>query len=369
MVAPTAFKGTLGPRQAAAAIASGLRRRYPAAELDLVPIADGGDGFLESLEGPLRGDRRSAVVRGPVHAPLAAAYGLQPPDAGGAAIVEAALAIGIARLPPGQLDPLGASSGGLGELLGEARQSGARSFLVGLGGSAGTDGGTGMARALGYRFLDAAGAELPEGGGPLRRLAHIDSSAVDPAWLMVEVTVACDVDNVLLGPRGSAMTYAPQKGASPAQVEVLEEGMARLAEGIRNDLGVDVAALPGAGAAGGLGAGLAAFLGGRLTPGALLVLDRVGFEGRLAGAAAMVTGEGRLDGQSLRGKAPFAAGRVARRLGVGSIALVGSTGAGWEAALEDAFDRVTTVPPPAEHGTLRTDAAGRLAEAAALLDI
>jgi glycerate kinase len=367
VIAPTAFKGTLTPREAAEAIAAGLGQCYPEAELDLVPIADGGDGFLESLEGPLAAQRRSVLVRGPVHSPLAANYGLQP--GGGVAIIEAALAVGLARLPPGQLDPLGASSGGLGELLAEARQAGARSFLVGLGGSAGSDGGTGMARALGYRFLDADGAELPEGGGPLRRLERIDASGIDPAWLMLETMVGCDVDNPLLGTEGAAATYAPQKGASPEQVEILEEGLARLAACIRRDLGVDVGDIPGAGAAGGLGAGLVAFLGGRLVPGAELVMETVGMARHLTGAAVLVTGEGRLDGQSLHGKAPVVAGRLARARGIASIALVGSTGDGWEATVPGAFDRVVVVAAPAAGGGPADGAEARLQAAARLLDL
>ncbi|MEA2682949.1 MAG: glycerate 2-kinase [Chloroflexota bacterium] len=365
VVAPTAFKGTLGPTAAAGAIAAGLRRRRPDLEIDLVPIADGGDGFLESLEGALGAERRSVIVRGPVHAPLAAPFGLQAGN--GLAIVEAALAVGLARLAAGELDPLGASSGGLGEVLAEARQAGGRTFLVGLGGSASTDGGTGMARALGYRFLDSGGAELPEGGGPLRRLDRIDASGFDPAWLLLDVTVGHDVDNPLLGPTGAAAVYAPQKGATPAQVEVLDEGLRRLADVVRRDLGIDIGLVPGGGAAGGLGAGFAAFLGARLTPGATLVLNALGMEGRLAGAGAMVTGEGRLDGQSLHGKAPVAVGRMARRVGIRSHAVVGSTGDGWEAALKDAFDSVVTAPVTA--GDLADGAADRLEAAAASVDL
>jgi glycerate kinase len=365
VVAPTAFKGTLTPRQAAEAMARGITAAHPEAEVDVVPIADGGDGFLEALEAPLGAVRRSAVVRGPVQVPLAAAFGLQPAGAGGAAILEAALAVGIARVPPGGLDALGASSGGLGELLAEARQAGARAFMVGLGGSAGTDGGTGMARALGYRFLDAEGAELPEGGGPLRRLARIDASGFDPAWLLLDVRVACDVDNPLTGPRGAATVYAPQKGASPAQVAILEEGLERLAQVVSRDLRIDVAGLDGAGAAGGLGAGLAAFLGATLAPGAAMVIETVDLAGHLAGARVFVTGEGRLDAQSLYGKAPVAAGRLARNRGVRSIALVGATGPGWEAALGDAFDAVETAPA----GDGAVAPALRLQEAAALLDL
>lgn len=365
LAAPTAFKGTLTPGEAAAAISAGIRRRHPGAEVDAAPVSDGGDGFLEALEGPLRARRQSVVVRGPVHAPLAAAYGVSDDGLG---LVEAARVVGIARVPPGHLDALGASSGGLGELLGEARQAGARRLIVGLGGSASTDGGTGMARALGYRFLDGAGQELAEGGGDLGRLRRIDPSGFDPAWLMVPIEVACDVDNPLLGPQGTAAVYGPQKGARPEEVARLEEAMAVLAAAIQRDLGVDVGSIPHGGAAGGLGAGFVAFLGGRLASGARLVIDAIGLPARLERAGVLVTGEGRLDGQSLHGKAPVAVGRLARAIGVRSIAVVGTTGPGWEAALGDAFDEVRVLPGAAPPPGLE-EAQRRLAEAAGLLDL
>jgi glycerate kinase len=341
LVAPTAFKGTLTPGQAAAAIAQGLMAANPGAEVELAPLSDGGDGFLECIEARLGAARRSVVVRGPDHAPLAAAFGL---SAEGVAVVEAALAVGLARLGSRGLDPLGASSGGLGELLAETRQAGASEILLGLGGSASTDGGTGMARALGYRFLDAAGVELPEGGGYLTRLARVDSSGFDPAWLMLPIRVACDVDNPLLGPTGSAAMFGPQKGAHAAEVGRLEAGLARLAEVVLADLGVDLADRPHGGAAGGLGAGLVGFLGAELVPGAELVLEVLELDRRIAGAGLLVTGEGRLDGQSLHGKAPVAAGRLARAHGVPALALVGSVGEGWKATLGDAFDEVRSLP-------------------------
>jgi glycerate kinase len=347
VIAPNAFKGSLSPLAAARAIDSGLRTADPDVDTDLAPLSDGGDGFLEVLLAARPAPRHKVVVRGPVHSPVAASYALEP---AGRAVIEAAEACGMALLGAGSggqadLDPMGASTGGVGELLAEARQNGANAFLVGVGGSASTDGGTGMARALGYRFLDGSGAELAEGGGHLHRLARIDSSGFDPTWMMLPVTVACDVDNPLFGELGAAAVYAPQKGANPDQVGVLDAGLRRLAEVIRSDLGVDVADLPAAGAAGGLGAGMAAFLGGRLEPGAELVMREIAFEKRLAGADLMITGEGRLDGQSSSGKATVAAGRLAHQLGVRSVALVGSLGPGWEAAAEGVFDDVRATTP------------------------
>jgi glycerate kinase len=365
VAAPNAFKGSLSPLQGARAVEAGLRRADPAVDCDLAPISDGGDGFLEALLTARPAERRKLVVRGPVHSPVAATYAV---DAGGAALVEAAQACGIALLGDGQRDPLGASTGGVGEILAQARQDGAVELVVGVGGSASTDGGTGMARALGYRFLDSAGHELPEGGGSLHRLDRIDSSGFDPTWLMMPITAACDVDNVLYGESGAAAVYAPQKGADPGQVEILDRGLRRLAEVMRRDLGADVASLPGTGAAGGLGAGLAGFLGAHLHSGAEWVLRTIGLERRLLGAQLLVTGEGRLDGQSLIGKAPVGAGRLARRIGVRAAALVGGVGEGWERAVGDAFDEVVVITPagmPLENAMrhaaeLIEDAAARL---------
>lgn len=363
VAAPNAYKGSLSPLQAARAIEAGLRRADASVECDLAPISDGGDGFLEAMLTARPAGRRKLVVRGPVHSPVAATYAL---DAGGVALIEAAQACGMALLGKGDLDPLGASTGGVGELLAQARQDGAVEFRVGIGGSASTDGGTGMARALGYRFLDGDGHELAEGGGSLHRLERIDSSGFDPAWLLIPITAACDVDNVLSGASGAAAVYAPQKGADARQVEILDLGLRRLAEVMRRDLGVDIAGLPRVGAAGGLGGGLAGFLGAHLRAGAEWVLDAIGLERRLHGSDLMVTGEGRLDGQSLRGKAPVSAGRLARRDGVRAVALVGSVGEGWELARGDAFDDVRVITPaglPAEEAMRH--AAGLIADAAA----
>jgi glycerate 2-kinase len=342
VVAPNAFKGSLSPVAAARAIETGLRRASGTVDCDLAPLSDGGDGFLEVMLAARPATRRKVVVRGPLHAPVAATFAV---EAGGAALIEAAQACGMALLGPGHLDALGASTGGVGELLAEARQEGAGEVVVGVGGSASTDGGTGMARALGYRLLDLLGHEIAEGGGSLHRLDRIDSSGFDPAWMLVPVTVACDVDNPLFGVSGAAAVYAPQKGADPAQVEALDHGLRRLAEVMRRDLGIDVSGQPGAGAAGGLGAGLAGFLGARLEGGADWVMRSIRLEERLRDADLLVTGEGRLDSQSLRGKAAVSAGRLARSMGVRAVALVGVLGDGGQQAEGDAFDEIRVVAP------------------------
>ena len=361
VVAPNAFKGSLSPLAAAHAIENGLRRAGGPLECDIAPVSDGGDGFLEVMLAANPVTRRKVVVRGPLHTPVAATYAV---DAGGAALIEAAAACGIALLDADSLDPLGASTGGVGELLAQARQEGPREVIVGLGGSASTDAGTGMARALGYRFLNAGGAELPEGGGSLHLLDRIDSSGFDPAWMMLPATVACDVDNPLFGAAGSAAVYSPQKGADPAQVEILDVGLRRAAEVMRRDLGLDVADQPGAGAAGGLGAGLAGF-GARLESGSDLVMRSIRLEQWLFGADLLVTGEGRLDSQSLRGKAAVGVGQMARRLGVRAVALVGALGHGWEEARDQAFDDVRVVAPEGMDAEEAIARAGELVAAAA----
>ena len=234
-------------------------------------------------------------------------------------------------------------------------------MLVGLGGSASTDGGTGMARALGYRFLDAAGRELPEGGGPLERLRAHRRRRFRPRLAAAGGRGGSGRRQPgLVGPEGAAAVFAPQKGAGREQVARLEAGLQRLAEVVGADLGVEVATMPGGGAAGGLGAGMLAFLGAELTPGAERVIEAVGLGRRLAGAELLVTGEGRLDRQSLHGKAPVAAGRLARRAQVRSVCITGSLGDGWEDALGDAFDDVVEVPSG-------DDPAGRVSAAAATL--
>ena len=360
VVAPNAYKGSLSPLAAARAIESGLRRGNPTVLCELAPLSDGGDGFLEALLHALPGRRHRVLVRGPDHAPVGAAYGIRRD---GLAVIEAAQACGLALLGEAR-DPLGASTGGVGELLAEARQQGGVEFVIGIGGSASTDGGTGMARALGYRFLDAGGAELTEGGGSLHRLDRIDAAGFDPTWLMLPITVACDVDNLLFGEGGAARVYALQKGADERQVELLDKGLQRLAEVILRDLGMDVSGLAGGGAAGGLGAGLAAFVGGRLEAGATWLMGKIELRQRLAGADLLVTGEGRLDGQSLHGKAPTAAGRLAREQGVKAIALVGSLGLGWEAARDAAFDEVIEIAPGVDLKAAMVRAAELLADAA-----
>lgn len=321
LVAPDKFRGTLTAPEAARAIATGWRRARPGDELLELPMADGGEGTLETLVDALGGALRTAKVAGPLGDPIDAAYGMAEGPSGPVGIVEMARASGLALLS--RRDPMRASTRGTGELIGEAVGAGARTVLVCIGGSATTDGGAGMAQALGARLLDDAGTEIPPGGAGLFALARIDLTSLDPLVRDARIVVASDVDSPLTGPSGSAHVFGPQKGASPEDVVLLDRALAHLAAVIDRDLGVDVRGIPGAGAAGGLGAGLVAFLGARIRPGVEVVMGAVGFGARLQASDLVLTGEGRLDGSSLSGKVVGAVLGAARDLGKAAALLCG----------------------------------------------
>jgi glycerate kinase len=303
LVAPDKFKGTLTAAQAVAAIAAGWRRSRPADVLDELAMADGGEGTLDAVLGALGGERRQVRSSGPLGDAVHAAFGLTR-RAGGErlAVLEAAMACGLQLLTPARRDPLRASTFGVGELMLAASGGGADEILVGIGGSASTDGGAGMAQALGARLLDSHGEQVHPGGRGLLDLASIDLRNLDRSVASARIVAAADVDNPLVGPHGAATVYAPQKGASREDVLLLERALGHLAALIARDLGVDVRNLAGGGAAGGLGAGLAAFLGAHVRRGAEIVMDAADFDARLVSADLVVTGEGRFDEQSLRGK-------------------------------------------------------------------
>ena len=323
VVAPNAFKGSLSALEAASAIAEGIRIAAPDADLVLVPIADGGDGTVDALVAAMQGERRRLRVRGPLGNPVDAEYGLI--DSGSTAVIEMAKAAGLALVPKEKRDPRITTTYGVGELLQQAYDAGARHFIVGIGGSATNDGGAGMAQALGYHLLDENGLELPPGGLAVRRLARIHVGGVHANWKEAKLNVACDVTNPLTGPRGASAVYGPQKGATAEMVAELDGALHHFAEIIRRDLGVDVEQLPGAGAAGGLGAGLVAFLGARLQPGAEMVMEALHLDERLTGAQLVITGEGRLDSQTARfGKGPAAVARHAKNAGIPVVAIGGS---------------------------------------------
>ena len=325
VVAPAPFKGALSAAEAARAIAAGVRLGAPGARTVAVPVADGGEGTLDALVAAAGGRRRPVVASDPLGRPVEAAVGELP---GHAAVVELALASGYERLAPDERDPEATSTRGTGELIRAALDLGARRILVGLGGSATTDGGLGLAVALGARALDDEGDELAGHGADLARVARLDLAGLDPRLTDTTIEVACDVDTRFHGPEGAARVFGPQKGADPDAVARLDAGLARLAEAIREATGVDLSEVPGAGAAGGAAGGLMALLGATLRPGAPLVLEAVGLEARLDGAALCITGEGRLDATSLAGKAPVAVARACGRAGVPCVALCGEVALG-----------------------------------------
>ncbi|MGH2631546.1 MAG: glycerate kinase [Actinomycetota bacterium] len=309
LLAPDKFRGTLTAPQAAEAMAAGWRRERPGDDLELVPMADGGEGTMDTLIAALGGRVRRMRVAGPLGDPVDSVFGIaeapgdeSPDDRIG--IVEMAQASGLALVSRSRRDPLRTSTRGTGELMAGAIDAGATRLVVCLGGSATNDGGAGMAVALGARFLDGAGRAIADGGAALVGLARIDLSSMHPKLGGVSVSGACDVDNPLTGPRGASAVYGPQKGASPEDVSVLDHALGHLAAVVERDLGVALKDEPGAGAAGGLGFGLMAFCGAGLRPGVEVVSGAVGLAERIARADLVITGEGSLDEQSLRGKVP-----------------------------------------------------------------
>ncbi len=321
VVAPAAFKGAVSAADAARAIAAGIQLAATGSEVRLVPVADGGEGTLDALVAARAGRRRATPVVDPLGRPTEAVIGELP---GHTCVVELAQASGFERLAPVERDPERTSTYGTGQQLRMALDLGAERIIVGLGGSATNDGGMGLARALGIRFLDSRGRELDGTGADLAHVCAIDTSGRDPRIDETEILVACDVTNPFCGPEGAAVVFGPQKGADATAVARLDAGLGNLAEVIADATGIDVAAVPGAGAAGGAAGGMLALLGGRLTAGAPLVLEAAGLSERLAGAELCITGEGRLDGQSLHGKAVSAVAAASRDAGVPCVAVAGS---------------------------------------------
>ncbi|WP_328403322.1 glycerate kinase [Nocardia sp. NBC_00403] len=316
VIAPDKFKGSLTAPEVAAALATGIARMIPEAEIRQVPVADGGDGTVETfLSAGWEGVPAQAL--GATGATIDTVYAVR----GETAVIELAAVVGLAKLPVEQLDPLGASTFGLGMVIRHALDRGARELVLGLGGSASTDGGAGMLRALGVRLLDAEGAELPNGGAALAQVVQVDASGLHPRLAEASVTLASDVDNPLLGPNGATAVYAPQKGANPSECAILESALANWAR----LLGPDFALEPGAGAAGGTGFGAMALLRAQVRSGIEVVLELIDFEALLDGADLVITGEGSLDAQSLHGKAPIGVCAVARKTGTPVIAVAGQS--------------------------------------------
>jgi len=319
LIAPQEFKGSLTAVEAAAAMLAGVERGLPGAGITVLPIADGGPGTLDALVAARHGQIRRVTVSGPLGAAVQARYGLIDETA----VIETAEACGLVLLAPDALDPARATTYGAGELVRSALDAGCRRFLLGIGGTATNDGGAGLAQALGFRLLNAKGMEIGQGAAALASLDRIDTGNVDPHLGDCTFDVAVDVQNPLCGPAGATAVYGPQKGVTPEQLPRFDAALARLGDLIERELGRAVKDLPGAGAAGGLGAGLAGFCGARLRPGFEIVADAVDLESRIAAVDLVFTGEGRLDGQTAFGKTVAGVSRLAERHGVPVVALAG----------------------------------------------
>ena len=322
VIAPDSFKGSASAKQVAEALARGWRKVFPNAELVTVPMADGGEGTMEALVDATGGKMQEVEVSGPLGRPLSACYGIL--GDGKTAVVEVAAASGLPLLAPSERKPLQTTTYGTGQLIRAALKEGVERLLIGLGGSATVDGGAGLVSALGARLLDADGQPIGPGGGSLGSLAQIQLGELPKLLEGVEVLAACDVDNPLTGPNGAAAVFGPQKGAAPQDVQVLDQNLAHYAQIISKELQVEVANLPGAGAAGGLGAGLVAFLGAKLIPGIQMVIEASKLEDKLEGCDLVITGEGKLDGQSAGGKTPVGVAKLAEKHNIPVLAVGGS---------------------------------------------
>ncbi len=340
LVAPNPFKGSLSAPEAARQMADGMAEALPGAQFRLVPLADGGEGTVDCFLASLGGERVTRRVRGPLGEDVDAAYAILPD---GSAVVEIAAASGLPLVPPGRRDPMRTTSFGTGQLIRDALDRGARRFILGLGGSATVDGGIGLAMALGARFLDLGGWEVPPNGHGLLQVDRLDLSGWDARLREATFTVASDVDNPLLGPQGAAAVFGPQKGAGPEQVTLLDEGLARWAGAVRAAIGVDVSGKPGAGAAGGVGAAAMALFQATMRPGVELVMEAARFEEHLQQAGLVLTGEGRMDSQTAHGKGPVGVARRCRAAKVPVVAFAGSVAGKDEDFREMGFDLVVPV--------------------------
>jgi len=337
LLAPDSFKGTMSSREVIAHLRAAATEHFSPLTIIELPIADGGEGTVESLVTATGGIYRECQVTGPLLTPVTARYGIINGDT---AVIESAQASGLPLLRPSQRNPLLTTTYGTGELLRAALDEGLRKIAIGIGGTATNDGGIGCAQALGVRFTDAHGNAVGFGGAELERIAHIDLTGLDERLREASVTIICDVDNPLTGDRGATRVFGPQKGATPAMLEQLEAGMLHYAGLLRRAYNYDVGQTPGAGAAGGLGAALLAFCGAKLKPGIVTMLDLVDFDRLIADVDLVVTGEGRLDEQTAYGKVPVGIARRCAARGVSVVAIVGSIGPGADTIYQFGVDSI-----------------------------
>lgn len=342
VIACDSFKGSLTSTEVGEACAAGIKSVVPKADTQVVAVGDGGEGTVDALVAGLEGKFVTCEVHGPLGAPVTARYGVS--GDGRTAIIEMAQASGLPLIPPEQRNPLLTSTYGTGEMIADALHRGCSTVLAGIGGSATNDGGMGMLTALGVKFYDSADKELKPCGGNLEYIARIDTSGLMPEARRAHFVVACDVDNPLYGERGAANVFAPQKGADEAMVERLDRGLRVYADAVAAAVGRDVAMMPGAGAAGGLGVAFAAFLNAQLKPGIEMMLNAIHFDSIINGAALVITGEGRLDSQTVMGKTPAGVLHAASRQHIPVVAIGGGVTAS-ETLLEAGFAAVLPIVP------------------------
>ena len=341
VIAPQEFKESLRGIEIAQAMREGVSRVWPDAETLLVPVADGGDGTLQSLVDASDGKVMTATVDDPLGRPIEAVWGAL--GDGRTAVIEMARSSGLALLKPEERDPLVTTTCGVGQLMSLALDAGYRHLIIGIGGSATNDGGAGMAQALGANLLDADGTELVRGGGALANLGRIDVSGLDSRLADTKIDVACDVNNQLCGETGASEIFGPQKGADAETVAYLDDALHRYGKLLQRDLGRDVMEVPGAGAAGGLGAGLMAFTGAQLRPGADIVIDALDLDARLEGASLVIVGEGQTDRSTVFNKAPVAVAQRAKARGIPTVAISGSLGDGFEQIHDHGIDAAFSI--------------------------
>jgi len=368
VLAPDSFKGSMSSVAVCRVIREEWERVCPEDRILCFPLADGGEGTVDALVNATSGRFMSARVSGPLGDPVDAAWGIL--GDGQTAVIEMAAASGLTLIEPCRRNPRVTSTFGTGQLIRAALEEGCTRIIVGIGGSATNDGGAGMASALGVRFLDNRGAPLPGGGAALSRLSRVDTSALDPRVKGVEFIVACDVDNPLVGPQGASVVYGPQKGATPQVARELDDALGHYGRVIREQVGVDLLGVPGAGAAGGLGAGLMAFLDARVEPGASLVIRHSGLPETLSSATVdlIITGEGEVNAQTARGKVACAVARLAQEHGVPVVVLAGAVGKDASVVYAHGIDAIIdAIPRPMTLEEAMTDAEENLRFAVATL--
>ncbi|WP_210366846.1 glycerate kinase [Bacillus sp. REN3] len=343
VIAPDSFKESLTALQAANAIEKGIRNTIPDAAIFKIPMADGGEGTVQSLVDATGGTLIPVTVTGPLGHPVEAFFGLSGDQQ--TAVIEMAAASGLHLVTAEKRNPLITTTRGTGELIAAALDYGVRHMIIGIGGSATNDGGSGMAMALGARLIDKNGNEIGEGGGQLDRLAKIDVSGLDHRLAEIKIEVACDVDNPLTGPRGASAIFGPQKGATTESIKQLDQNLLHFSKIILRDLAKDIENIAGAGAAGGLGAGLMAFLSAELKTGVDIVISATNLEEQLKDADIVITGEGKIDGQTIFGKTPIGVAKAAKRHGAFVIAIAGNVAADSNVVHDHGIDAVFSILP------------------------